>query len=300
VRPRARRNTCHGLWPSIIAAIRKLKGARQSITFVFRTLQSLFDTEPDKTQFVPEDLEAQAEKIFDLPPEKEMLRLGLYLARDMGALSTWGPGTNAIDVASFQIAEHIVETHDFDKVWDDFTARSTATYEESPQDAETEINLNDESTYLEPIDLGWAIIHPEIVNVAKSRFDSRHFADAAEAAFKLINERMKEIVKDRTGLECDGVTLMQRAFSKDKPVLRLGDLSTMMGEDMQVGYQQIFSGAIRGIRNPKAHANVQIDAVRSMHFISLASLLMFKVDEALELEASVAAGTGGPETKKEG
>lgn len=260
--------------------------ARRSVSIVFRILQRLFDVEPDKTQFTPEDLEAQVEKIFDLPPEKETLKLGLYLARDMGALSSWGASADAIDVASFQIAEHIVEIRDFDKVWDDFIARPTATHEDSPQDATAEIDSSAECEYLQPIDLGWSIIHAEIIRVAKSRFDSRHFADAAEAAFKLINERVKEIVRDRTGLEFDGVALMQRAFSKDKPVLLLGDLSTMIGEDMQVGYQQIFSGAMRGIRNPKAHSNVQIDAFRSMHFIFLASLLMFKVDEALASSAS--------------
>ena len=93
---------------------------------------------------------------------------------------------------------------------------------------------------------------------------------------------------------------MQRAFSKDKPVLKLGDLSTMIGEDMQVGYQQIFSGAMRGIRNPKAHANVQIDAIRSMHFIYLASLLMSKVDEVLALEVPSVDATVVPEPKEKG
>ena len=52
----------------------------------------------------------------------------------------------------------------------------------------------------------WALIHPEIVKVSKTRFDTQHFADAAEAAFKLINERVRTIVKERTGSECDGAT----------------------------------------------------------------------------------------------
>jgi uncharacterized protein (TIGR02391 family) len=262
-----------------------LRIARQSATTVIHALQNLFDVETDKTQFTPGDLKAQADKIFDPPPWEETLRLGLYLVRDIGLLTLWSPA-DASEPQCFQIAEHIVEIQDCNKVWDDFIARSTAAYGDPPQDAVAEVDSGDEFEYLQPIDLGWALIHPEIVKVTKSRFDSRHYADAAEAAFKLINERMKEIVRDRTGLECDGVALMQRAFSKDKPVLKLGDLSSMIGEDMQVGYQQIFAGAMRGIRNPKAHANVQIDATRSMHFIFLASLLMSKVDEALELEAS--------------
>jgi uncharacterized protein (TIGR02391 family) len=272
--------------------------ARASVSVVFRALQGLFDADLDTQQFTPEDLRAQAAKMFNFPPNEEMLELGLYLARDMGVLSSWGPGANPIDVAFFQVAERIVEIRDFDKVWDDFVARSTVTYEQSPA-AAAEIELSDEPIYLPATDLGWLIIHPDIAKVAKSRFDSRHFADAAEAAFKLINERMKKIVRDRTGLESDGVALMQRAFSKDKPVLTLGDLSTMIGEDMQVGYQQIFSGAMRGIRNPKAHANVEIDAIRSMHFIFLASLLMFKVDEALALDSSSGSVASAEPSKKE-
>jgi predicted nucleotide-binding protein len=95
------------------------------------------------------DLEAQADKVFKPRPETETLRLGLSLARDMGALSSWGPGTNAIDVASFQIAEHIVEIRDPDKVWDDFIAQSTASYEDHlPQQAVSEIDLSEDGTLI--------------------------------------------------------------------------------------------------------------------------------------------------------
>jgi predicted nucleotide-binding protein len=117
--------------------------AHESVSVVFRTLQSLFDAEPEKSQFTPEDLETQAAKIFDPRPAAETLRLGLYLARDMGILSSWGLCINAIDVASFQIAERIVEMRVFDHVWDDFTARSTATYGDSPQPAASEVDLGD-------------------------------------------------------------------------------------------------------------------------------------------------------------
>jgi hypothetical protein len=46
-------------------------------------------------------------------------------------------------------------------------------------------------------------------------------------------------------------------------------------------HMQIFYGAMTGIRNPKAHANIQIDAVRSIHFMFLASLLLSKIDERI-------------------
>jgi predicted nucleotide-binding protein len=116
--------------------------ARRSVSLVFHTLQSLYYAEPDKTQFTPEDLKAQAEKLFDPQPKTEMLNLGLYLARDLGILASSGPAATTEPIF-FQIAERIVEIREFDHIWDDFIACSTATYEESPQHALTEVDLSD-------------------------------------------------------------------------------------------------------------------------------------------------------------
>lgn len=58
-------------------------------------------------------------------------------------------------------------------------------------------------------------------------------------------------------------------------------MDTESGRNVQKGYMEMFAGAMIGIRNPKAHANQRItwkDAVRKLHF---ASLLMYKVDQAI-------------------
>jgi uncharacterized protein (TIGR02391 family) len=127
----------------------------------------------------------------------------------------------------------------------------------------------------------WSMLHPKVVEVAKSRFDTGHYADAAEAAFKEINDIVRKLVKTKTGAEYDGASLMQFAFSPQHPVLKLDDLGGETGRNIQLGYMQIFSGAITGIRNPKAHANVKIDSTRCIHFLFLASLLLCKLDERI-------------------
>jgi len=127
----------------------------------------------------------------------------------------------------------------------------------------------------------WSLLHPKVVEVAQKRFNSGHYADAAEAVFKEINEIVRRLVKVRTGKEYDGASLMQCAFSLQNPILKLDDLGNETGRNIQVGYMQIFSGAMTGVRNPKAHANIQIDAVRSIHFMFLASLLLSKIDERI-------------------
>jgi len=127
----------------------------------------------------------------------------------------------------------------------------------------------------------WDLLHPKIVEVSKSRFETNHFADSVEAALKEVNNIVKVLVKRRTNQEYDGADLMYRAFSLQKPIIELDDLSTETGKNIQNGYMQIFAGSITGIRNPKAHNNITIDSQRAIHFLFLASLLMFKVDEEI-------------------
>src|SRR5260370_4266685 len=104
----------------------------------------------------------------------------------------------------------------------------------------------------------WSLIHPEIIKVTKSRFDSGQYADCAEAAFKHINVIVKEMVKRKTAKELDGASLMKNAFSPNNPIITIDDLSTENGRSIQQGYMEIFAGSMTGIRNPKAHLLIDI------------------------------------------
>lgn len=140
-------------------------------------------------------------------------------------------------------------------------------------------NLLKDAAKLPELDF-WSMIHEDIIKVAKNKFEDGYYADAVESAFKEINKRVKEIVKNKTGEELDGAALMYKAFSERTPVIILDNLSTETGKNIQKGYMQIFAGAMIGIRNPKAHENIIISKERATHFIFLASLLMYKLDEA--------------------
>lgn len=127
----------------------------------------------------------------------------------------------------------------------------------------------------------WDNIHSQIICVAKSRFENGHYADAVEAAFKEINVRVKKIYKERTGIEKDGSSLMSSAFSVQNPIIKLGNITTETGKNIQQGYMEMFAGAMKGIRNPQAHNNMEIsksDAIRKLHF---ASMLMDKIDNEI-------------------
>jgi uncharacterized protein (TIGR02391 family) len=129
------------------------------------------------------------------------------------------------------------------------------------------------------IELLWNSIHPAIAKVSRSRFEAEHYADSAEAAFKEVNATVKRMVKSDIGEELDGAPLMYRAFSPKRPIIRLGNLATESGRNIQQGFMQMFAGSMTGIRNPKAHENLEIDRSWAIHFLYVASLLMFKLDE---------------------
>jgi uncharacterized protein (TIGR02391 family) len=127
----------------------------------------------------------------------------------------------------------------------------------------------------------WQFVHPRICALARPRFEAGFFGDAVEASFKEINDAIKRIVRDLDGREIDGANLMNTAFSPQNPIIRLTNLTTDTDKNIQQGYMQIMAGAMIGIRNPKAHGNLNPDSTKALHLICLASLLMHKIDERI-------------------
>jgi uncharacterized protein (TIGR02391 family) len=74
--------------------------------------------------------------------------------------------------------------------------------------------------------------------------------------------------------------LMQKALSPNKPILKFNDLSNKSDEDEQTGFMVMFSGAVSGLRNPRAHRFIDDDPERALEFIAFVSLLANLLDEA--------------------
>lgn len=131
----------------------------------------------------------------------------------------------------------------------------------------------------------WNYVHPTIAEVARKAFEANLYAESVEAAFKELNVQVKERIKlefPEFRIEKDGVSLMQTVFSPNKPMLKVEyEIESTSGKDAQLGYMNMFAGAISAIRNPKAHENMTIskdDAIRKLYF---ASMLMHKLDKSI-------------------
>jgi uncharacterized protein (TIGR02391 family) len=116
------------------------------------------------------------------------------------------------------------------------------------------------------------VIDEELIKVSRTLFLDGHYALAVLEAFKCLNN----FVKLSSGAsDKDGAKLMNHAFSVSNPVLALNSLKSASERDEQIGYTQIFSGVMTGIRNPRAHEHGFIDdPLTALELLGLGNHLM--------------------------
>ncbi len=120
----------------------------------------------------------------------------------------------------------------------------------------------------------------DIRRVSEKLFKDGHYADSILAAFKELNDQVKQEYLKHRGEELDGADLMRKAFSPNNPVFAFANQSSESGKKTQQGFMELFAGSMIGIRNPHAHENLSLDPDGAKHLLYLASLLMKKFKTA--------------------
>jgi uncharacterized protein (TIGR02391 family) len=120
-------------------------------------------------------------------------------------------------------------------------------------------------------------LHPRISDVVTDLFKDGYPWEAVFAASKaLVN-----YVKEKSGKhDLDGAQLMRTVFSKANPVLAFNDLGNQTETDEQEGMMHLFEGVVLGIRNPGGHSFPEGPRQRAVEYLSLISLLAYRVQEA--------------------
>lgn len=138
---------------------------------------------------------------------------------------------------------------------------------------------------MEELEGFWVYLHPKVVELAKPRFDAGFFADSILVCLREANAILKAHVLAINHQELDGAALMTAAFSVNNPIVQLADINTANGRSIQLGYMKIFEGSMIGIRNPKAHENLNPDRTKTIHLLYNASFLFIKLQESGVLPA---------------
>jgi uncharacterized protein (TIGR02391 family) len=120
-------------------------------------------------------------------------------------------------------------------------------------------------------------LHPAIERAAGQLFRDGHYANAILDALKALNAlvRLNSGVDDK-----DGTSLMEHVFSPKNPILKFNSLADQSDHDEQRGFMMMFSGAIAGLRNPRAHKIINDDPEKALEFIAFISLLAKLADKA--------------------
>ncbi|MDA8311945.1 MAG: TIGR02391 family protein [Actinomycetota bacterium] len=127
------------------------------------------------------------------------------------------------------------------------------------------------------LDVRLAALHVDVRAVAERYVASGNIEVGIFESFKAINNRVKEI----TGLDLDGTSLINRAFADSNPVMVLADLSTQTGKNIQSGFRFLFAGAVQGLRNPDAHEQFRpLDHEEGFEALAFASMLMRRLETA--------------------
>jgi len=129
----------------------------------------------------------------------------------------------------------------------------------------------------------WTFIHPEIKRVSKKLYIEGNYSNSACDAFIEINARVKKLfskIKQNERVP-DGDAAMKTVFSVNSPLVEFCDRSTDSGFNIQKGFMEMLSGAMSALRNPRAHANFEIEKEDAMWRLMFASMLMYKIDEAV-------------------
>ncbi len=119
-------------------------------------------------------------------------------------------------------------------------------------------------------------LHPVIDDAATKLYDDGYYSNAVEQAVK----GLEKYVSKKSGREdLSGKSLMEHAFSINNPLLKFNSLKTRSEKDEQLGYMSLFSGAVLGLRNPRAHEFLKDEPDLALEFIAFTNLLATLLDK---------------------
>ena len=122
-------------------------------------------------------------------------------------------------------------------------------------------------------------LHPAIERAAGNLFRDGHYANAIEDAVKALNA----LVRLNSGIDDkDGTGLMEYVFNAKNPILKFNNLADQSEIDEQKGFMMMFSGAVAGLRNPRAHKIIKDDPEMALEFIAFISLLTKLADKTIK------------------
>ena len=119
-------------------------------------------------------------------------------------------------------------------------------------------------------------IDADLWDVIQKNYEAENYTGAIlDAIFKLT-----DTIRNKTGLEGDGASLIGQAFGGNDPQIKLSKLQTDSEKDIQKGVQEILRGIYSGIRNPRSHDSMTDDKPSADAIIVFINYLLRLIDQS--------------------
>jgi uncharacterized protein (TIGR02391 family) len=94
-------------------------------------------------------------------------------------------------------------------------------------------------------------LDPRLWNAVRASYEARNYSAAILDAIHLLSD----VIRERAGVEGDGVALVGSAFGGATPRLKVNALRTESERNVQRGVESLLRGIYQSIRNPRSHGN---------------------------------------------
>jgi len=92
-------------------------------------------------------------------------------------------------------------------------------------------------------------IREDLFSSIRSTYESGNFTHSIVDAVHFLSD----ILREKSGLDADGVALISEAFKENEPLIKLNKLETETEKNIQEGIKLILLGLYKSIRNPRSH-----------------------------------------------
>ncbi|RTY98724.1 TIGR02391 family protein [Flavobacterium sp. RSP49] len=95
-------------------------------------------------------------------------------------------------------------------------------------------------------------IEEKLWDFVKKNYNSENYSNAILDSIQFVGD----LIREKSGLDGDGNTLIGIAFGGDNPKIKLNNLQTETEKNIQKGIEQIFRGIYSAYRNPRSHSKL--------------------------------------------
>jgi uncharacterized protein (TIGR02391 family) len=119
-------------------------------------------------------------------------------------------------------------------------------------------------------------IEERLWNHVKRSYLSENYSTAILDAIQFIGD----LIREKSGLENDGIQLIGSAFGGENPKIKLNNLISETEKNFQKGIENIFRGLYSAYRNTRSHSKIEDSELDAFEIITFVNHLLKIIDKS--------------------